>query len=84
MRVSPARGVGDVAAGVVVPVRARCPYMAIIADTRWYPVIRSAYRHPREAGKPAKVALIARMRRLLVIFYALLATRRPWRQPAIA
>jgi len=40
-------------------------YMAIIAGLRFNPTIRAFYQHLRQAGKPAKVALVACMRKLL-------------------
>lgn len=48
------------------PVRAAL-YMAAVSSTRCNPVIRAFYRRLRAKGKPAKVALVACMRKLLVI-----------------
>ena len=39
------------------------------------------YQQLREHGKPPKVALVAVMRKLLLILNAIIKTRTPWRQP---
>ena len=54
-------------------------YMAAVAATRWNPVIREFYLRLTGAGKPAKVALVACMRKLLVILNAIVRDRQPWR-----
>lgn len=56
----------------------RTLYMATVAAMRCNPVIRSHYLHLREQGKPAKVALTACMRKLLVIMNAMLKTHSAW------
>ena len=53
-------------------------YMAALVAARHNPVIRAFYTHLRQAGKPAKVALTACMRKLLVILNAMLRTGTPW------
>lgn len=53
-------------------------YMATLAATRWNPVICAHYQRLRAAGKPAKVALVACMRKLLTILNAMLKTQQPW------
>jgi transposase len=53
-------------------------YMATLTATRWNPVVRTFYRRLRAAGKTAKVALTACMRKLLVILNAILRTQQPW------
>lgn len=58
-------------------------YMAAVAGTRFNPVIRACYRRLRAAGKPAKVALTACMRRLITILNAMMKTQQPWRAPAL-
>ena len=63
------------------PVR-RVLYMAALVATRHNPVLRAFYRRLRAAGKPAKVALVACMRKLLVILNAMLRTGTRWRAPA--
>lgn len=60
------------------PVRAAL-YMAALAAARWNPPIRAFYQRLRAAGKPAKVALTACMRKLLTFLNAILLTRTPWR-----
>ena len=54
-------------------------YMAALVATRHNPVIRAFYQRLRTAGKPAKVALVACMRKLLAILNAILRTATPWR-----
>jgi transposase len=56
----------------------RALYMATLASVRFNPVIRDHYRQLRERGRPAKVALIACLRRLLTILNAMLRERTPW------
>jgi transposase len=58
-------------------------YMSTLAAVRCTPVIRVFYRRLRAAGKPAKVALTACMRKLLVILNAMVRSNTPW-QPAAA
>jgi transposase len=57
-------------------------YMAALSAIRCNPVIRPFYRKLRDAGKPAKVALVACMRKLLTILNALLRKKSTW-QPAV-
>lgn len=54
-------------------------YMAALAATRCNPVLRATYQRLCAAGKPKKVALVACMRRLLVILNQLLKTQQRWR-----
>lgn len=54
-------------------------YMATLSATRFNPVIRSFYQRLLKAGKLKKVALVACMRKLLVILNAILRSRSPWR-----
>ena len=53
-------------------------YMAALVATRHNPVIKAFYRRLRDAGKPAKVALVAAMRKLLTILNAIMRTKEPW------
>jgi transposase len=53
-------------------------YMATLAATRFNPVIRAHYEHLLKMGKVKKVALVACMRKLLVILNAVIRDRRPW------
>jgi transposase len=56
-------------------------YMAALTAARCHPVLAPYYQRLRATGKPAKVALVACMRRLLVLLNSLLKTRTPWRAP---
>lgn len=53
-------------------------YMAALASTRWNPVIGEFYARLCHAGKLKKVALVACMRKLLVILNAMLKHHVPW------
>lgn len=59
------------------PVRAAL-YMAALVASRRNPVIRAFYSRLVTAGKPKKVALIACMRKLLLILNAMLRSQTPW------
>lgn len=56
-------------------------YMATVVAVRHNVVLRRYYQRLRAAGKPAKVALIAAMRKLLIILNAMIKHQQPW-QPA--
>jgi transposase len=62
------------------PVRSAL-YMATLVAVRHNPTLRRYYQHLRGLGKPPKVALIAAMRKLLVILNAMIKHQQPW-QPA--
>ena len=59
------------------PVRAVL-YMAALVASRRNPVIRAFYERLRAAGKPAKLALTACMRKLLTILNAMARSGTPW------
>ena len=59
----------------------RTLYMATLTASRRNPVMTAFYRRLRGTGHPAKVALTAAMRKLIVMLNAILRDRRPW-QPA--
>jgi transposase len=59
-------------------------YMAALVAATFNPVIRTFYQRLRAAGKPAKVALVACMRKLLIILNAMVRDSRPWRAPMTA
>jgi transposase len=59
------------------PVRAAL-YMAALVASRRNAVIRGFYQRLRTAGKPAKVALTACMRKLLTILNAMARSGTPW------
>lgn len=59
------------------PVR-RVLYMATLTATRHNPALAAFYQRLRTTGHPAKVALIATLRKLLTILNAILRDRRPW------
>ena len=59
------------------PVRAVL-YMAALAATRLNPRLRACYQRLLAAGKPPKVALVACMRKLLVLCNALCHKQTTW------
>ena len=59
-------------------------YMAALTASRCHPVLAPHYQQLRARGKTAKVALVALMRRLLVLLNSLLKHRTPWRPPTAA
>ena len=61
-------------------------YMATLVATRHNPVIRAFYQHLLAQHKPRKLALVACMRKLLVILNTMAKTHEPWRaaQSAVA
>src|SRR6202790_665920 len=61
----------------------RVLYMATVSGVRSNPAIRTFYLRLRASGKHAKPALIACMRKFLVILNAMLHNKTPWRSPAL-
>ena len=59
------------------PVRSAL-YLSVWSAARWNPVIRMFYQRLRAKGKPAKVAQVACMRKLLTILNAMVRDSRPW------
>lgn len=59
-------------------------YMAALVASRYNPVIKALYSRLRAKGKKAKVALVACMRKLLVILNAMVRDQAPWRQTSTA
>jgi transposase len=53
-------------------------YMACLVAIRYNPPLKSFYRRLRAAGKPARLALVAVMRKLLTILNAMLRDNTPW------
>lgn len=63
------------------PTVRRVLYMATLVAVRRNPILAAFYQRLRARGRPAKVALVAAMRKLLTILNAMLRDRREW-QPA--
>ena len=59
------------------PVRATL-YMAALVASRRNPILAAFYRRLRAAGKPAKVALVATMRKLLTMLNAMMKHQAHW------
>ena len=57
-------------------------YMACLSAVRYNPALRAFYARLRAAGKAAKVAQVAAMRKLLVTLNAMVRDNRPW-DPAL-
>jgi transposase len=62
----------------------RVLYCATSAAIIWNPMLRAYYERLIGKGKLHKVALVATMRRLLLILNAIVKTRTPWRSPCAA
>jgi transposase len=58
-------------------------YMAALVASRRNPVIQDAYQRLLKAGKAKKVALVACMRKLLVILNAIMKSKQSW-NPALS
>lgn len=58
-------------------------YMAAVVASRHNPVMRAFYDRLRAAGKPAKVALVAVMRKLLTTVNAMIKHQTPWRPASV-
>lgn len=56
-------------------------YMAALVATKHNPQIQTFYRRLVDAGKPRKVALVACIRKLLIILNSLVKTNSPWQTP---
>jgi transposase len=52
-------------------------YMATIAAVRWNPPLRAVYQRLVAAGKPRKLALVACMRKLLILLNVIVRTGEP-------
>jgi transposase len=52
--------------------------MATVTAVRWNPVIKAFYEKLITLGKPRKVALVACMRKLLNIIWAVVRSGVPW------
>ncbi len=55
-------------------------YMAVVTGTRCNPRLRSYYEKLRASGKAAKVALVACMRKLLIIMNAMVKAKTPFQE----
>ena len=53
-------------------------YMAALVGVRWNPVLKAHYQQLLARGKAKKVALVACMRKLLIILNAMLRTHTAW------
>lgn len=53
-------------------------YMAALVAARYNPAMKAAYQAMREQAKPAKVALVAIARKLIVLANALVKARKPY------
>lgn len=53
-------------------------YMSTLVAVRYNPVLKAFYERLRTAGKAAKVALTACMRKLLMMLNAMVKHQKPW------
>ena len=58
-------------------------YMSVMAGIRCNDQIRSFYHRLRKQGKPAKVALVACMRKLLTMLNAMIRDQTPWQPQSV-
>lgn len=66
-------------------IEVRCAlYMSALVGTKHNPVLKALYERLRAKGKPAKVALVACMRKLLTILNAMMRDQTCWRQTSPA
>jgi len=56
-------------------------YMAAVSASQHNPQLHEFYERLRAAGKPGMVAIIAVMRKLLVVLNTMLANDQPWQNP---
>jgi transposase len=70
------RGVREIAGGR--PKVRRALFHAARVGLRWNPVLKALYERLTARGKPGKVALVACMRKAVVILNVMLKTRQPW------
>ncbi|ARO22300.1 IS110 family insertion sequence transposase protein [Rhizobium sp. TAL182] len=60
----------------------RCAlYMATLSAIRCSPAIKAFHKRLRDAGKPPKVALVAAMRKFIVMINTIIKRRTPWSEP---
>jgi transposase len=62
----------------------RALYMAALVASRFNPVISATYQRLRRTGKAPKLALVAAMRKLIVILNAMLRDNRVWAPQAFS
>lgn len=55
-------------------------YMAAISSLRWNKPLANFYQRLRSRGKPAKVAITAVMRKLLLVLNSLMKRQSPWQE----
>ncbi len=58
-------------------------YMCMVATLKWNDAVKRYYERLVAAGKPGKVAIVACMRKLLVILNAMVRDQRPWNSTAL-
>jgi transposase len=54
-------------------------YMGVLASLKWNDTVKRHYERLVAAGKPGKVAMVACMRKLLVILNAMVRSGQPWK-----
>jgi transposase len=59
-------------------------YMSTLVAVRYNPVLKAFYERLRAAGKAAKVALVACMRKLLTILNAMIQHHKSWQPQEVA
>ena len=59
-------------------------YMAMLSTIQCNPVIKKKYQQLLQQGKPKKVALIACVRKMIVILNAMVRDNQPWNEKLMA
>ncbi|MEZ6112474.1 MAG: hypothetical protein R3C99_15885 [Pirellulaceae bacterium] len=59
-------------------------YMATIVAMRWNDKIKTCYQQLRANGKPAKVAIVACMRKLVTILNLMVRNKQKWGENQLA
>ncbi|MBB3355502.1 transposase, partial [Rhizobium sp. BK049] len=60
----------------------RCAlYIATLSAIRCSPAIKAFHKRLRAAGKPPKVALVAAIRKFIVMINTIIKRRTPWSEP---
>jgi transposase len=52
--------------------------MSALSSVRWNPDMKNFYTRLRKAGKPAKVDLVAVMRKILILLNNIIKRQTPW------
>ncbi len=57
--------------------------MAALVSIRWYTDMSLFYQRLKNQGKPSKVAIVAVMRKLLIVLNSVFKRGTPWQEKAV-